>query len=169
MRPTINGVRLADQPNEFGTQVCLWASLGAFDCRLHLACSVSHAGRNTQSLAYWSGMEPQETIFRRLIYLGPFPRQHTPGRTRRQERRYPSPHPNSVLFKEKDGISCNIYRKWCFSSMRRSRGDIPWIVFPCWCTSANLFSKDSSSLSLVSTRTQAPCKGRQKPERENTQ
>lgn len=24
----LNGVRLADQPNEFGTQVCLWASLG---------------------------------------------------------------------------------------------------------------------------------------------
>ncbi len=142
---------------------------GAFDCRLHLACSVSHAGRNTQSLAYWSGMEPQGTTFRRRIYLGPFPQQRTPGRSRRQERRYPSPHPNSVLFKEKDGISCNIYRRWCFFSMRRRCGDIPWNVFPCWCTSTNLFSKDSPSPSLLSTHTQAPCKGRAKAwERKHT-
>lgn len=55
-------------------------------------------------------MEPEETTFRRLIYLGPFPRQHTPGRSRRQERGYPSPHPPFDFIQGKDRISCNIYR-----------------------------------------------------------
>lgn len=132
---------------------------GAFDCRLHLACFVPHAGRNTKSLAYWSGMEPQETTFRRLIYLGPFPQQRTPGRSWRQERGCSSTHPKfHAIYTE----------EMAFSSMWRRNGDILWIVFPCWCTSTNLFSDDSSSPSLVSTALaqKRPAKAGQ---RENTQ
>ncbi len=160
----LNGVRLADQHNEFGTQVCLCFP-GAFDCRLHLACSVSHAGRNIQSLAYWSGMEPQETTFTWGRFHGNAPQGGLGDKS--EDTRAPTP--TRFYSRKKTAFHAKYTGDGVFLACGGGAETYPGLFFHADAHPLTFSAKIvhlSHSSPLAHKR---PAKAGQKPERENTQ